>query len=70
MPILLDRQLREQIPHDAVTFPITFFSDELASLPDWAGPGTGLSGYRRWRSPCLGDDGCIHRDQPSLCHSH
>ena len=38
MPILLDRQLREQIPHDAVTFPITFFSDELASLPDWAGP--------------------------------
>ena len=38
MPILLDRQLREQIPHDAVTFPITFFSDELASLPDRAGP--------------------------------
>ena len=38
MPILLDRQLREQIPHDAVTFPITFFLDELASLPDWAGP--------------------------------
>lgn len=38
MPILLDRQLREKIPHDAVTFPITFFSDELASLPDWAGP--------------------------------
>ena len=38
MPILLDRQLREQIPHDAVTFPITFFSDELATLPDWAGP--------------------------------
>ena len=38
MPILLDRQLREQIPHDAVTFPITFFADELASLPDWAGP--------------------------------
>lgn len=38
MPILLDRQLREQIPHDAVTFPITFFSDELTSLPDWAGP--------------------------------
>lgn len=38
MPILLDCQLREQIPHDAVTFPITFFADELASLPDWAGP--------------------------------
>jgi len=38
MPILLDRQLREQIPHDAVTFPITFFADELAALPDWAGP--------------------------------
>ena len=38
MPILLDRQLREQIPHDAVAFPITFFSDELASLPNWAGP--------------------------------
>ncbi|MBQ7929793.1 MAG: AraC family transcriptional regulator, partial [Clostridia bacterium] len=30
--------LREQIPHDAVTFPITCFSDELASPPDWAGP--------------------------------
>lgn len=38
MSILLDHQLREQIPHDAVTFPITFFSDELASLPGWAGP--------------------------------
>lgn len=38
MPIILDHQLREQIPHDAVNFPISFFSDELAALPDWAGP--------------------------------
>lgn len=38
MPIILDHQLREQMPHDAVNFPISFFSDELAMLPDWAGP--------------------------------
>lgn len=37
MPIILDHQLREQIPHDTETFPITFFSDELASLPNWTG---------------------------------
>lgn len=38
MSIILDHQLREQIPHDAVNFPITFFSDELAALPNWTGP--------------------------------
>lgn len=38
MSILLDHQLREQIPHDSVAFPVTFFSDELALLPNWAGP--------------------------------
>ncbi len=38
MPIILDHQLREYIPHNAVEFPITYFHDELASLPDWAGP--------------------------------
>ncbi len=38
MPIPIDRQLREQIIHDASVFPITYFHDELAALPNWAGP--------------------------------
>lgn len=38
MPIILDHQLREYIPHNSIEFPITYFHDELASLPDWAGP--------------------------------
>lgn len=38
MPIILDHQLREYIPHNAMEFPITYFRDELAALPDWAGP--------------------------------
>ncbi len=38
MPIIIDHQLREQISHDVTAFPITYFHDELASLPNWAGP--------------------------------
>ena len=38
MPIILDHQLREQIPHNAIDFPITYFHDELVTLPNWAGP--------------------------------
>ena len=38
MPILLDHQLQEQIPHDISAFPITFYCDELATLPNRAGP--------------------------------
>ncbi len=38
MPIILDHQLREYIPHNAMEFPITYFHDELVTLPDWAGP--------------------------------
>ncbi len=38
MAILLDHQLREHIPHNATGFPITYFHDELAGLPNWAGP--------------------------------
>ena len=38
MPIILDHQLREYIPHNAIEFPITYFHDELVTLPDWAGP--------------------------------
>ncbi len=38
MPILLDHQLKEYIPHNAVDFPITYFHDELATLPNFAGP--------------------------------
>lgn len=38
MPIVLDHQLREHIPHNAIEFPITYFCDELVTLPDWAGP--------------------------------
>ena len=38
MSIILDHQLREQITHDVMAFPITYFHDELAFLPNWAGP--------------------------------
>lgn len=38
MPIILDHQLREQIPHGSTAFPITYFHDELAELPNFAGP--------------------------------
>ena len=38
MPIPIDHQLREQITHNASVFPITYFHDELAALPNWTGP--------------------------------
>lgn len=38
MPIILDHQLREQIPHKVTEFPVTYYHDELADLPDWSGP--------------------------------
>ena len=38
MAIILDHQLREQIPHNGIEFPITYFRDELIDLPDWMGP--------------------------------
>ena len=38
MPIVLDHQLQEQIPHNILAFPIAFYCDELAALPNRAGP--------------------------------
>ena len=38
MPITIDRQLQEQITYDASVFPVIYFHDELATLPNWAGP--------------------------------
>ena len=38
MAININHQLREQMTHDATNFPITFFQDELAALPNFAGP--------------------------------
>ncbi len=38
MPIILDHRLKEYIPHNAVNFPITYFRDELVTLPNRAGP--------------------------------
>ncbi len=38
MAIKLDHQLREQIPQNNTQFPITFFHDEFATLPNHAGP--------------------------------
>ena len=38
MPIILDDQFREKISHIDTGFPISFFHDELAQLPDWSGP--------------------------------
>ncbi len=38
MAIILDHQLREHIPHTGLEFPITYFHDELVTLPELAGP--------------------------------
>ena len=38
MPIILNDQLQEQIPHTATEFPITYYHDELVTLPNWEGP--------------------------------
>ncbi len=38
MPIILNHQLREQINHDTEVFPITYYCDELATLPNREGP--------------------------------
>lgn len=38
MPIILDHQLREQIPYDRTAFPVSYFHDELASLSGRASP--------------------------------
>ena len=38
MLIILDHQLREHIPHNAIEFPITYYHDELVALPDRTGP--------------------------------
>ena len=38
MSITLDHQLREKMAHDASAFPISYFRDELAQLPNQAGP--------------------------------
>ena len=38
MAILLDHQLREQISRDISDFPVAFYCDELADLPNRAGP--------------------------------
>lgn len=38
MPIILNYQLQEQILHTATDFPVTYYHDELAALPNWAGP--------------------------------
>lgn len=38
MPIILNHQLQEQLTYDTAAFPISFFRDELAELPDFTGP--------------------------------
>ena len=38
MAINTDHQLREQMSHDTAVFPITYFHDELALLPNYEGP--------------------------------
>lgn len=38
MSIRIDHQLREQITRPAAMFPVTFFCDELASIPGRTGP--------------------------------
>lgn len=38
MSIILDHQLREQLPRRATEFPVSYYHDELVELPNWAGP--------------------------------
>lgn len=38
MPIILDHQLREKLAHDTSSFPVSYFQDELALLPNQVGP--------------------------------
>lgn len=38
MSILLDHHLQEQMPPSISTFPVAFYCDELAALPDRVGP--------------------------------
>jgi AraC-like DNA-binding protein len=38
MPVIIDNQLKEQIPYDPVSYPISFYEHELETLPQWGGP--------------------------------
>ncbi len=38
MAININNQLREEMIHDVTMFPLSFFSDELAMLPEYSGP--------------------------------
>lgn len=38
MPVIIDNQLKEQIPYDPVSYPISFYEHELETLPQWSGP--------------------------------
>lgn len=38
MPVIIDNQLKEQIPYDPVSYPISFYEHELESLVQWNGP--------------------------------
>ena len=42
MPVIIDNQLKEQIPYDPAVFPISFFHDELETLWQWSGPSIGI----------------------------
>lgn len=38
VPVIVDRNMREQIPHAGNFFPVSFFENELSELPGRAGP--------------------------------
>ncbi|MBR1966268.1 MAG: AraC family transcriptional regulator [Lentisphaeria bacterium] len=38
MPVLIDNQLKEQIPYDPASYPISFYQHELETLAQWSGP--------------------------------
>lgn len=38
MPVMINHQLQEEILHKSTEFPITYFQDELVSLPERSGP--------------------------------
>jgi hypothetical protein len=38
MPVIIDHQLKEQIPYNPAIYPISFYQYELETLPQWNGP--------------------------------
>lgn len=52
MAVVLDRHLREQMEQETEAFPVSFFEEELADLPGWAGPLHWHPGFELAQARC------------------